>query len=326
LWYEYAVKKIGQKRVNKKLNSLREWPLFFKITAVVLLLCTSLMVYEYVRLYRTAQELAVLKEDYRTYVMGLRRMLRDKAKNDVGEPYGDVKKNAIAEHVCSYSGAYRACSNHPTDSFCVVNRDPEYLKLHALHYTREKIVTEKRPHTIVKSSKRMARRKKEKKVSRFGSLTGAASRALPLPDNQDNKPWERDFSFGWPIDRSQFWLSSRFGPRNMGKLGWRFHAGIDMAANKGTPVHASASGIVIQSGWLGGYGKCIVIMHNKKYKTRYAHLSKRYVDVGEKVERGELIGAVGDTGFVRKKGTDASHLHFEVYSFGRHINPLSVLI
>ncbi len=291
----------------------------------MLVLCISLTVYEYVHLYRTARELAVLKEDYRTYVMGLRRMLRDKTKHDTSEPDGDVKKNSIVEHSCSFSGVYRACSNHPAESFFVVNRDPEYLKLHALHYAREKNVGEKRPTTIVTSRKRMAR-KKQPRGSRFGALTGAARHAAPLPVVQETRPWERDFSFGWPIDRSQFWLSSRFGPRKMGKLGWRFHAGIDMAANRGTPVHASASGIVIESGWLGGYGKCIVIMHNKKYKTRYAHLSKRYVDVGEKVERGALIGAVGDTGFVRKKGVDASHLHFEVYSFGRHINPLSVLV
>lgn len=304
---------------------MRQWTLPLKVGGVILGLLMGLAVYQYVCMCQTAKELAVLKEDYRTYVMGLRRMLREKTKHDTSEPDGDVKKNTIVENNCSFSGVYRACSNHPSEAFYVVNRDPQYLKLHALHYVHEKKVGDRRPATIITSRKRMAR-KKQQRSSRFGTLRGVARHVSSLPETKDVRPWERDFSFGWPIDRSKFWLSSRFGPRKMGKLGWRFHAGIDMAANRGTPVHASASGIVIESGWMGGYGKCIVIMHNKKYKTRYGHLSKRYVEVGEKVERGAIIGAVGDTGFVRKKGVDASHLHFEVYSFGRHINPLSVLL
>lgn len=273
---------------------------------------------------RTAKELAVLKEDYRTYLMGMRRMLREKTERDIPELETDEKKKVIAENPCSFSGVYRACSNHPSECFSVVNRDQNYLKLHALHYSREKNVGEQKTATIVRSRKRMARARVASDRQR--SLRGSVRHLSHLPDAQTSCKWEKDFSFGWPIERSKFWISSRFGPRNMGKLGWRFHAGVDMAANRGTPVLASASGIVVQSGWLGGYGKCIVVMHNKKYKTRYAHLSKRYVEVGEKVERGAVIGAVGDTGFVKKKGVDASHLHFEVYSFGRHINPLSVLV
>lgn len=283
----------------------------------------GMMTYQYISMRRTAKELAVLKEDYRTYLMGLRRMLREKTERDTPEVEGDEKKKSVAD-TCTCSGAYRACSNHPSECFSVVNRDPNYLKLHALHYSREKNISEQKTATIVRSRKRMARARTPS--ARQRSLRGSARRLTHLPEVQPSPQWEKDFSFGWPIERSKFWISSRFGPRNMGKLGWRFHAGVDMAANRGTPVLASASGIVVQSGWLGGYGKCIVIMHNKKYKTRYAHLSKRYVEVGEKVERGAVIGAVGDTGFVKKKGVDASHLHFEVYSFGRHINPLSVLV
>lgn len=98
-----------------------------------------------------------------------------------------------------------------------------------------------------------------------------------------------------------------------------------MAANKGTPVKAAAAGIVLESYWNNGYGNCIIVAHNRKYKTRYAHLHKRKVRVGQKVMTGEVIGTVGDTGLIVKKGHDGSHLHFEVYAFGRHINPLSVL-
>ncbi len=108
--------------------------------------------------------------------------------------------------------------------------------------------------------------------------------------------------------------------------GTKYHYGIDMAANKGTPVRAAATGIVLESYWNNGYGNCIIVAHNRKYKTRYAHLNTRRVKIGQKVKRGEVIGTVGDTGLVRKSGKDASHLHFEVYAFGRHINPLTVLV
>ena len=138
----------------------------------------------------------------------------------------------------------------------------------------------------------------------------------------------KDFLFSWPIRRDSYYISCRFGPRNMRGVGWKFHTGLDMAACKGTPVMAAAAGIVIASEWQNGYGNCIMIAHNKKYKTRYAHLNRRFVKVGQKVARGAVIGEVGDTGFVRSKrgrAGDASHLHFEVLSFGKYINPLFML-
>ena len=62
-----------------------------------------------------------------------------------------------------------------------------------------------------------------------------------------------------------------------------------------------------------------------KYRTRYAHLDKILVKVGKKVSQNQCIGKVGDTGFIRKKGRDGSHLHFEVLAFGKQMNPLYVL-
>lgn len=134
-----------------------------------------------------------------------------------------------------------------------------------------------------------------------------------------------DAHFVWPIDRSAFWLSSLFGPRKLKNQHWKFHYGIDMAALKGTPVYAAAGGIVVDSHYTTGYGNSIVIVHNKKYKTRYAHLQTRKVKTGQKVKEHEIIGTVGDTGHVRKSGKDASHLHFEVFVYGKQINPLIVL-
>jgi murein DD-endopeptidase MepM/ murein hydrolase activator NlpD len=132
----------------------------------------------------------------------------------------------------------------------------------------------------------------------------------------------RDITFAWPIERSQFWLSSFFGPRRGG-----FHRGIDMAAIKGTKVKSAGAGTVIEAGYIRGYGKRVVVLHSPKYKTRYAHLDTIKVKVGQKVETGTLLGTVGSTGHTYSvHKSDASHLHFEVCIYGKQINPLYFLV
>jgi murein DD-endopeptidase MepM/ murein hydrolase activator NlpD len=126
----------------------------------------------------------------------------------------------------------------------------------------------------------------------------------------------------WPIERNRFWLSSFFGPRKNPDSSWGFHRGIDMAALKGTPVRAAASGVVVEARYSSGYGNMIVLQHARKYKTRYAHLDTIGVKVGQKIVRGNVLGTVGDTGLVRKLGKDASHLHFEVCVGDKQVNPL----
>ncbi len=144
------------------------------------------------------------------------------------------------------------------------------------------------------------------------------------PSVMDGK---RDIYFAWPIENSQFWLSSFFGPRKQPSGAWGFHYGIDMAALKGTPVKAAYAGMVVEATHGAGFGKTVVVMHNNKYKTRYAHLNTILVRIGQKVEQGEIIGKVGDTGIVRSKsGRDPSHLHFEVYKFGKRVNPMYYLV
>ncbi|KKP35669.1 MAG: Peptidase, M23 family [candidate division TM6 bacterium GW2011_GWF2_32_72] len=136
----------------------------------------------------------------------------------------------------------------------------------------------------------------------------------------------RDALFSWPIDTSKFWISSLFGPRRLKNKKWGFHRGVDMSAMRGTPVLAAASGTIVEAGWAKGFGKTIVVAHNQKYKTRYAHLDKILVRKGQVVKRGTCIGKVGDTGFVVKSGQDASHLHFEVSVDGKKVNPLYLLV
>ncbi|HPF95378.1 MAG TPA: M23 family metallopeptidase [bacterium] len=99
--------------------------------------------------------------------------------------------------------------------------------------------------------------------------------------------------------------------------GWN-HTGLDIEGDYTDPIYASEDGVVTTSGWnSGGYGMQIIIEHPNGFKTRYAHASKIFVKVGQKVKRGEVIPMVGTTG--RSTGT---HLHYEVYLNGIRLNPL----
>jgi murein DD-endopeptidase MepM/ murein hydrolase activator NlpD len=86
----------------------------------------------------------------------------------------------------------------------------------------------------------------------------------------------------------------------------RFHSGVDIGAPMGAPVVAAGSGTIISSGWLGGYGKAIVIQHNGVQQTLYGHLSEVFVQPGQRIEQGTVIGRVGSTG-----NSTGPHLHFE---------------
>lgn len=98
----------------------------------------------------------------------------------------------------------------------------------------------------------------------------------------------------------------------------RYHAGMDFSAAVGTDIYATGDGTVEDAGWESGYGNCVVIDHGYGYKTRYAHMSRIGVRSGEKVIRGQVIGAVGNTG----KST-GPHLHYEVIVKGRTVNPVN---
>lgn len=116
----------------------------------------------------------------------------------------------------------------------------------------------------------------------------------------------------WPIFGR---ITSPFGRR------WgEFHTGIDIDGVTGEPVGAAAGGVVIEAGRDGNYGKMVMIRHSNGLVTRYAHLSSINVSAGDNVSKGELIGRVGSTG--RSTG---SHLHFEVISGGKVVNPRKFL-
>jgi murein DD-endopeptidase MepM/ murein hydrolase activator NlpD len=95
------------------------------------------------------------------------------------------------------------------------------------------------------------------------------------------------------------------------------HAGVDLAGPIGTPIHATADGIVNRSEWVTGYGNLVEINHGRGIQTRYGHLSRSMVVPGQRVKRGDVIALMGSTG--RSTG---SHLHYEVRLDGRAVNPV----
>lgn len=105
-----------------------------------------------------------------------------------------------------------------------------------------------------------------------------------------------------------------------GRRWGRMHSGIDMAGPSGTAVYATGDGVVTHAGWQRGYGNLIKIQHELGTETRFAHLSKIRVKVGQKVSRGARIGDMGNTG--RSTG---SHLHYEVRVNGRAVDPMSFM-
>ena len=120
-----------------------------------------------------------------------------------------------------------------------------------------------------------------------------------------------------PLTRAR--LTSAFGYRKHPLHGsTRLHAGVDLAAPQGTPVQATADGVVTSAGWRGGYGILISLGHGGGVQTRYAHLSAIAVRPGTQVRAGQVIGYVGSTG-----NSTGPHLHYEVRVNGRAVNPLS---
>ncbi len=138
------------------------------------------------------------------------------------------------------------------------------------------------------------------------------------------KPVDNEDGIQSPKSRSLFSLpckgvklTSGFGYRRDPFNGGReFHAGIDLTPGYGAPVYAAMDGVVTYAGWMGGYGKLVVITSKNGYSTRYGHLSRITVRNGSQVRQGQRIGTVGNTG--RSTGP---HLHFEIRKNDKPINP-----
>ncbi len=324
-------------------------------------LALSLALYfQYSYFVEQAEKMLILQQDYQNYIalfkksfsepsqQGSEYFTIDEKKKPLGEPLshalnenGEVEdaqtkdlfypQKTLAsnmemnEEIQTWPGSPKPrLKSRVWGSFLVVNRGYQYLKESAVEFSKK--------HNLEYAVKHMydlydwnedgqysfiANEKNVKKivVSKKNEKTDAS---------RDFHFYKDSFTFQWPMDKSLFRIGSKYGPRKKTNGTWGFHQGIDLPAAKGTPVKAAATGVVIETSYSpNGYGKSVVIAHNKKYRTRYAHLDTIYVKIGQKVEVNEYIGRVGATGFV--VGKKPFHLHFEVIVFGKKINPLYVL-
>jgi murein DD-endopeptidase MepM/ murein hydrolase activator NlpD len=122
----------------------------------------------------------------------------------------------------------------------------------------------------------------------------------------------------WPV---RGWVTSPFGNRTSPFSGiLKFHEGMDIAAQTGTPVVTPADGVVIKAGFSTGYGNMVEISHGYGLKTVFGHNSRLNVKAGQRVKRGDVISYVGDTG-----SSTGPHLHYEVRVNGLPVNPVKYM-
>jgi len=161
-------------------------------------------------------------------------------------------------------------------------------------------------------------------IREYNNLNGDMIRAgdeLVIPVSSRNSSSQRSNSstnFDWPVEGN---ITSDYGNRRHPVTGGNdFHSGIDIAAPHGTTIQAAASGTVSFVGWMGGYGRVVIIDHGNGYETLYAHNSQIMVNEGQNVNRGTAIARVGTSGVAT-----GPHVHFEVHKNGNHQNPMNFL-
>ena len=157
-----------------------------------------------------------------------------------------------------------------------------------------------------------------------GSLSSEELRANTILGGLDRMNMYRIAAFKLPFAmpvKDRFRWTSGFGYRRDPKgAGTRMHEGTDMAGSYGTPIYATADGVVTHAGWDTGYGRQVTIRHDFGVDTLYGHLSDIDVKVGQRVSRGDQIGDMGNSG--RSTGT---HLHYEVHLNGKPVNPMTFI-
>lgn len=173
------------------------------------------------------------------------------------------------------------------------------VNAHTLH--KQKVTISKVGNRIdVKTSQTVKKEPKGMSMDTNDPFQGKAVYRLNL-DEIKPRAWH------YPLEGSK--VISGYG-------GGRKHTGVDIKNGPGTNVFAAFDGLVVQSGVFSGYGKCITIRHANGLETRYSHNSKNFVNVGDKVKAGQVIGIVGRTG-----RATTEHVHFETRIAGRPFDP-----
>lgn len=170
------------------------------------------------------------------------------------------------------------------------------------------------------SSAQVSAMLKERQAARAAAAAVAAAAAAQSSGGQgasDN--WVQGTGqLGWPVSGE---ITSPYGYRVHPIWGTTiYHSGIDIGVDEGTPVHAADGGVVVWSGWMGGYGYAVVIDHGNGLSTLYGHNSELAVDEGQSVAKGQVISYAGSTG-----NSTGPHVHFEVRVNGDPVDPMGYL-
>jgi len=133
---------------------------------------------------------------------------------------------------------------------------------------------------------------------------------------KDQRELFRSTPIDWPV-RGR--ITSGFGHRRdpFEQADGEFHRGLDIANALGSPIKATADGVVLVASWQGGYGRMVIIDHGRGFRTYYGHTSKLLVKPGDRVKRGDVVALMGTSGH-----STGYHLHYEIWQNGRAVNPM----
>lgn len=165
------------------------------------------------------------------------------------------------------------------------------------------------------SSAQISAMLKERQAARAAAAAAAAQSA----GQGSSYTWVQGTGqLGWPVSGE---ITSPYGYRVHPIWGTTiYHSGIDIGVDEGTPVHAADSGVIVWSGWMGGYGYAVVIDHGNGLSTLYGHNSELAVDEGKSVSKGQVVAYAGSTG-----NSTGPHVHFEVRENGDPVDPMGYL-
>lgn len=165
------------------------------------------------------------------------------------------------------------------------------------------------------SSAQISAMLKERQAARAAAAAAAAQAA----GQGSSYTWVQGTGqLGWPVSGE---ITSPYGYRVHPIWGTTiYHSGIDIGVDEGTPVHAADSGVIVWSGWMGGYGYAVVIDHGNGLSTLYGHNSELAVDEGQSVSKGQVVAYAGSTG-----NSTGPHVHFEVRENGDPVDPMGYL-
>ena len=169
------------------------------------------------------------------------------------------------------------------------------------------------------SSAQVSAMLKERQAARAAAAAAAATAAQSSGGQGASDNWVQGTGqLGWPVSGE---ITSPYGYRVHPIWGTTiYHSGIDIGVDEGTPVHAADGGVVVWSGWMGGYGYAVVIDHGNGLSTLYGHNSELAVDEGQSVAKGQVISYAGSTG-----NSTGPHVHFEVRVNGDPVDPMGYL-